>query len=239
MKTIGLIGGMSWQSTATYYRLINQMTAEALGELHSAKLVLVSVDYSELEHCQQYGDWETAAEIVAGAAEKLERAGADMVVICTNTMHKIADVVTSRTSLPLVHAAEATANALLANGVSTVGLLGTRYTMCQDFYTGLLENTGLNVILPEPGDINMVNSVIFNELCHDIFNDNSKREYIRVIESMKKRGAEGVILGFAEIGLLVPESDSPLPTYDTTRIHAHAAVHRALADEKNSRLPRL
>lgn len=239
MKTIGLIGGMSWESTAAYYRLINEMTAEALGGLHSAKIVVVSIDYHDLERLQATSDWITAGEILARTGEQAQAAGAEMMLICSNTMHKVAHAVVDRISVPLVHIGEATAHCLIANGVTTIGLLGTRYTMCQDFYTGLLEEMGLEVILPESSSINMVNSVIFNELRHGVINDESRENYRKVIESMKQRGAQAVVLGCTEVGLLVNEATSPLPVYNTTRIHAHAAVHRSLADEKNCRLPRL
>ena len=213
MKTIGLIGGMSWESTVTYYQIVNRLVQERLGGFHSAKCILHSVDFHEIEACQRAGDWERSGELLAEAARGLERAGADCVLICTNTMHKVQ----AATSLPLLHIAELTADELEAAGVSTVGLLGTRYTMEQDFYTRKLVERGITVLIPEEDGRAFVNRVIFDELCLGTVSESS-------------RGAQGVILGCTEIGLLVRPGDTSARLFDTTEIHARRAALYALGE---------
>lgn len=228
MKTIGLIGGMSWESTVTYYQIINRVTQETLGGLHSAKCVLYSVDFHAIEACQRSGDWTRAGELLAEAAQGLERAGADCVVICTNTMHKVADAVRAGTCLPLLHIAELTADELRGAGVSTVGLLGTRYTMEEAFYRRKLEERGLAVLVPDEDGRALVNDVIFGELCRGILSDESRRALVAVIDALAERGARGVILGCTELGLLVGPHDTAVRLFDTTEIHARRAALYAL-----------
>lgn len=228
MKTIGLIGGMSWESTVTYYRIVNEVVKEKLGGLHSAKCLLSSVDFQEIETCQAKGEWERSGELLADAAEGLQRAGADFFVICTNTMHKVAPQIASRVTIPLLHIADATADELLSRGVREAALLGTRYTMEQDFYKARLEAHGIHVRIPEGSDIALVNGVIFDELCQGIVSDASKAEYLRIIDSLSQKGAGGVILGCTEIGMLVSQKDTSVPLFDTTLIHARRAALYAL-----------
>ena len=228
MKTIGLIGGMSWESTVTYYEVINQTVAEELGGLHSARIVLYSVDFDEIERCQSSGNWARSAEILADAARALERAGADLLLICTNTMHKVADVVASAVDIPLLHIAGMTADELARAGMTTVGLLGTRYTMERDFYTGVLEQRGFTVLTPGEKDRALVNRVIFDELCRGEIRDESRAAFLRIIDDLAARGAQGVILGCTEIGLLVHPEDTEIPLFDTTLIHARGAALAAL-----------
>jgi aspartate racemase len=228
MKTIGLIGGMSWESTVTYYRIVNEVVKEKLGGLHSAKCLLSSVDFQEIETCQAKGEWERSGELLADAAEGLQRAGADFFVICTNTMHKVAPQIASRVTIPLLHIADATADELLSRGVREAALLGTRYTMEQDFYKARLEARGIHVRIPEGSDIALVNGVIFDELCQGIVSDASKAEYLRIIDSLSQKGAGGVILGCTEIGMLVSQKDTSVPLFDTTLIHARRAALYAL-----------
>ena len=228
MKTIGLIGGMSWESTAIYYRQINEEVKARLGGLHSAKLLLYSVDFQEIEACQAAGDWARSADILTDAAIRLERAGADFVVICTNTMHKVAPEIQASISIPILHIAQATAQQLLEQGVTTVGLLGTRYTMTQDFYRQKLTQAGIQVILPQEEDLDTVHRVIYDELCQGIVSETSRAEYLRIISKMKQDGAQGVILGCTEIGLLIRQSDVELPVFDTTLIHSKRAALEAL-----------
>lgn len=230
MKTIGLIGGMSWESTVTYYQLINETIKERLGGLHSAKILMYSVDFQEIEACQAAGDWARSADILGDAAVRLEQAGADFLVICTNTMHKVAPEIQKQVSIPLLHIAEATAEQLLERGISTVGLLGTKYTMTQDFYKQKLLEAGIQVIIPEEDDLEFVNRVIYDELCLGVILERSKAEYLRVIAQMKKRGAEGIILGCTEIGLLIRQEDTDLPVFDTTQIHSRKAALAALGE---------
>lgn len=227
MKTIGLIGGMSWESTITYYQLLNEAAKERLGGLHSAKILLCSVDFFEVEALMSRGDWDQAADLLGGVAERLERAGADFVLICTNTLHKVAPQVQARISVPLVHIAEAAADELLAQGISRVALLGTKYTMTQDFYRDKLTRRGIDVLIPEGDDIDLVNRVIFDELCLGVVRESSRAEYIRVIEALQHRGAQGVLLGCTELGLIVSQSDMSLPLFDTTVIHAKKAAEMA------------
>lgn len=229
MKTIGLIGGMSWESTVTYYQLINEAVKQALGGLHSAKILLYSVDFAEIEEYQAKGLWAESAEVLAQAAENLEKAGADFLLICTNTMHKVAPQVQSRVSIPLIHIAEATAEALKAAGITTVGLLGTKYTMTQDFYKQKLIDAGISVVIPDEQGVELVNRVIYDELCLGIIKEDSRQQFVSVIEDLRSRGAQGVILGCTEIGLLISQADTALPVFDTTKIHAEAAAAYALS----------
>ena len=228
MKTIGLIGGMSWESTVTYYQIINETIKEELGGLHSAKLFMYSVDFDEIERCQSSGDWKRSADILADAAKRLERAGADFIVICTNTMHKVAPEVRESVSIPLLHIAEVTARKLKDAGITTVGLLGTRYTMTQPFYIDVLVENGISVLVPEGETIQTVNDIIFNELCVGIVRDSSKEMLLSAIRQIQNRGAQGVILGCTELGLLVGDEDVELPVFDTALIHAREAALEAL-----------
>ena len=228
MKTIGLIGGMSWESTVTYYQLINEAVKEQLGGLHSAEILLYSVDFDEIEALQSSGQWDKAGAILAEIAHKLEQAGADCILICTNTMHKVADTVRAAVSVPLLHIAEATADALEAAGISRVALLGTRYTMTEDFYKSKLVARGIDVLIPESEDVDTVNSIIFDELCLGITSEASRQKLLSIIASLQKQGAQGVILGCTEIGLLISPQDTDLPVFDTTMIHAAAASAFAL-----------
>ncbi|XOZ34488.1 aspartate/glutamate racemase family protein [Halomonadaceae bacterium KBTZ08] len=231
MKTIGLIGGMSWESTQTYYRLVNQGVKEALGGLHSAKVILYSVDFAEIEALQRQGDWEATAKILAAAGRALEAAGAHFMVLCTNTMHKVAPQIERAVSIPLLHIADATARALQDNGVSRVGLLGTRFTMEQAFYRDRLEAQGIEVIVPEESQRVQIHSVIFDELCQGEIKSESKSAYLSVIDSLVDRGVQGVVLGCTEISLLVADGDTSVPLYDTTAIHAAQALRHALAKD--------
>ena len=230
MKTIGLIGGMSWESTITYYQLLNEAAKDRLGGLHSAKILLYSVDFFEIEALMSRGEWDRAAELLGGIAKRLEQAGADCVLICTNTLHKVAPQVQSQITVPLLHIAEAAAEALLARGVTRVGLLGTKYTMTQEFYRDKLVARGVEVIIPEGDEIELVNRVIFDELCLGIVKDDSRAAYLSVIENLKSRGAEAILLGCMELGLIVSQEDVSLPLFDTTLIHAKAAADFALAE---------
>ena len=228
MKTIGLIGGMSWESTVTYYRLINEAVKERLGGLHSAKILLYSVDFQEIEECQTRGEWDSSAAILGDAAKRLEGAGADCIVICTNTMHKVAPQIGEQISIPILHIAEATAKELVGRRISRVLLLGTRYTMQQDFYKEKLVERGLEVLVPGDADMEIVNRIIFNELCLGVISEDSKKEYLRIMEDQRSRGAQGVILGCTEIGLLISQADTDLPVFDTTQIHASRAAEWAI-----------
>ena len=228
MKTIGLIGGMSWESTVTYYQLINEAVKKSLGGLHSAKILLYSVDFQEIEESQTRGDWEKSARILGDAAKGLEGAGADCIVICTNTMHKVAPQIGERVSIPILHIAEATAEALIESGISRVLLLGTHYTMQQDFYKEKLVERGIEVMVPGDEDMEIVNRIIFGELCLGVISEESRKEYLRIIEEQKGRGAQGVILGCTEIGLLISQADTELPVFDTTQIHAGRAAEWAV-----------
>lgn len=230
MKTIGLIGGMSWESTIPYYRIINEEVKNRLGGLHSAKIVLYSVEFDEIERCQSNGDWERSGDILGRAAQGLEAAGADFLLICTNTMHKVAPQVASMVHIPIVHIADATADKLGKHHIRRVGLLGTKYTMTQDFYKQILIDRGIDVVIPDEPDIEVVNDVIFHELCLGELREESRRQFQRIIDSLKGKGAEGVILGCTEIGMLVQQSDSSLPVFDTTVIHAKRAADMSLSD---------
>lgn len=232
MKVIGLIGGMSWESTIPYYRLINETIKERLGGLHSAKVVLYSVDFQEIEQLQHAGDWEQAGAMLADAARALESAGADFLVLCTNTMHKVASTIEGAASIPLLHIADATADEIRQAGLSSVGLLGTRFTMEQDFYRERLEKRHrLNVLVPGPKDREIVHRVIYDELCLGTTTDESRDEYRRVIGDLVARGAQAVILGCTEISLLVGQQDAPVPLFDTTSIHARRAADQALVEQ--------
>ena len=229
MKTIGLIGGLSWESSIEYYRIINQETQKRLGGVHSAKCLMHSFDFAEIEALQEAGDWEAATARMIGAAESLQRAGADCLVICSNTMHRMADDVTATIDLPLIHIADATAEVILGEQLQTVGLLGTRYTMEQDFYKGrMIKRFGLNVLIPDEAGREVAHRIIYGELVRGIIRSESRRQYQSVIEDLSAAGAQAVILGCTEIGLLIKREDSPLPSYDTTYLHALAAVEWAL-----------
>lgn len=228
MKVIGLIGGMSWESSAEYYRLINQRVKERLGGYSSAKCLMYSVDFAEIEALQVQNRWEEAAELLADAAKRLEAGGADFVLLCTNTMHKVADAIQNSVKIPFVHIADAACEAIRAQGLKKVALLGTRYTMEQDFYKQRLTDNGLEVIVPEKGDRDTVHNIIYEELVQGVVKHESRLRYQIIINCLQKRGAEGVILGCTEIGLLIKPDDSPVPVFDTTVIHAHAAADMAL-----------
>ncbi|UNK48296.1 aspartate/glutamate racemase family protein [Lysobacter sp. S4-A87] len=228
MKTLGLIGGMSWESTVPYYRLINQTVKERLGGLHSARLLLYSVDFAEIERLQMSGDWDTAGQVLADAGRALRAGGAELLVICTNTMHKVADAVEAASGLPLLHIADATADEIRAQGLQRVGLLGTRFTMEQDFYLQRLVGHGLEVLIPEADDRGIVHRVIYDELCLGQVRDESRQQYRRIIADLVARGAQGVILGCTEIGLLVGNDDASVPLFDTAALHARHAALAAL-----------
>ncbi|WP_196593444.1 aspartate/glutamate racemase family protein [Pectinatus sottacetonis] len=228
MKKIGLLGGMSWESTVTYYQKINEMIKNKLGGLHSAEIILYSVDFAEIEECQAKGDWTRTAEILSAAASALEKAGADFIVLCTNTMHKIVPQLEKNINIPVLHIAEATAIELLKRDIHKVALLGTKYTMQQDFYKEKLEKHGINVIIPENNDVDVVNQIIYEELCKGIISDESRRKYLSVIDKLALEHIGGVILGCTEIGLLLHQSDTKLPIFDTTLIHAAKAVEISL-----------
>ena len=228
MKTIGLIGGMSWESSSEYYRIINEEVKQRLGGLHSAKCILYSVDFEEIEIFQRNDEWEKAAQILADAARSLEVAGADFIVLCTNTMHKVANEIQAGIHIPLLHIADITAEQVLSDGIKTIGLLGTRYTMEQNFYKSRLEAQGIKVLIPKETDRVMVNAVIYKELCLGQIIDESRARYKRIIEELVEQGADGIILGCTEIGLLVKSEDSTVPLYDTTLLHAIGAVNFAL-----------
>ncbi|QIP86161.1 aspartate/glutamate racemase family protein [Streptomyces sp. Tu 2975] len=229
MRTIGLIGGMSWESSAEYYRLLNELVRDRLGGLHSARCVLHSVDFAEIEQLQTAGEWERAGEILAAAARGLEAAGADLLLICTNTMHKVAGQVEAAVRVPLLHLADATADAVKARGLTRVGLLGTAFTMEQDFYRERLAGHGLEVLTPDAEGRALVHRVIYDELCLGVVRDESRARYQDVIGELVDAGAEGVVLGCTEIELLIGPGDSPVPVFPTTRLHALAAVEAALA----------
>ncbi|MBR5267455.1 MAG: aspartate/glutamate racemase family protein [Lachnospiraceae bacterium] len=228
MKTIGLIGGMSWESTVTYYEVVNEVVKERLGGLNSAKVLLYSVNFEEIEKRQASGDWDECAEILGTAAQNLEKAGADFIIICTNTMHKVAPQMQEMIHIPIIHIAEATADELKKKEIKKVALLGTKYTMTQDFYRGKLVETGLEVLIPDEEGVAMINDVIFNELCLGVLKEESKAAFVKEIEKLAEQGAEGVILGCTEIGLLIKQEDVKIPVFDTTMIHATKAAEMAL-----------
>jgi aspartate racemase len=230
VRTLGLLGGMTWHSTVDYYRLINEGVQKALGGSHSAEMVMLSVDFGPVEEMQTRGEWEAMGRLMAGAARTLEDAGAEALVICANTMHRLADDILREVRIPLIHIADATAVAVKRAGLGTVGLLGTRYTMEMDFYRGrLADSHGLTVLIPEEPGRTAVHDVIYEELARGTVREASRRAYVEVIEELQRRGAQGVILGCTEIPLLVKPADSPIPTFDTTAIHAAAAVDFALS----------
>ncbi len=231
MKTIGLIGGMSWVSSAEYYRLINERVKEKLGGLHSAKNVMLSVDFDELEALQRAEDWGEMTRMMIDAAQRLETARAGLIVICANTMHKVADDVQKAVGIPLIHIVDATGGRIRAAGMTRVGLLGTRFTMEDDFYRGrLAEKYGLDVLIPDEDERRLVHAVIYEELCLEDVRQESKKRFVEIIDRLSSRGAEGVILGCTEIPLLIKQADVDVPLFETTRIHAEAAVDYALAD---------
>ncbi|KAF0811316.1 putative amino-acid racemase [Andreprevotia sp. IGB-42] len=233
MKTIGLIGGMSWESTVPYYRQINEVIKARLGGLHSARLVLYSVDFHEMERLQHAGDWSAAGALLAEAAVALQRAGADFLVLCTNTMHKVAPAIEAAVAIPLLHIADPTAAAIRHAGLSTVGLLGTRFTMEQDFYTGRLRGMhGMRVLTPSEPDRALVHRVIYEELCLGRVLADSRRQFARIMAELADQGAQAIILGCTEISLLVGQSDAMVPLFDTTAIHAQSAAEYALEDSK-------
>jgi aspartate racemase len=229
MRVIGMLGGMSWESSAQYYRLVNELTRERLGGLHSARLVLVSVDFAEIEQLQVTGQWELAGELLAEAARSAEAAGAELLLLCTNTMHKVAGQIQDAVSIPLLHLADATAAAVRRARLSTVGLLGTAFTMEQDFYRDRLAHHGLTVLVPPAEDRALVHRVIYSELCLGEVREASRQAYQKVIDRLKHAGAQGVILGCTEIELLIQPKDSPIPVFPTTRLHVEAAIEQALA----------
>ena len=228
LKTIGMIGGMSWESSAEYYRMINEEVKRQLGGLHSAKIILFSVDFNEIERCQSEGRWDEAGQILGEAAYSLEKAGADFIVICTNTMHKVIDQISQKTSLPILHIADETAAQIKKLGIKKVGLLGTKYTMEQDFYKSRIQSQNIEVLIPAEKDRELINKTIFNELCLGSIQQSSREYFKRIIEGLAVEGAEGIILGCTEIGLLIKQEDATVPIFDTTVIHAHGIVEKAL-----------
>ena len=230
MKTVGLIGGMSWESTVEYYRFINERVAQRLGGLHSAKCVLYSFDFAEIEALQHRGDWKEATRRMIHAAQAVERGGADFLVICTNTMHKMADDVQAAVSVPLLHIADATADRIKAQGLRKIGLLATRFTMEEEFYRGrLVERHGLDVVIPPETERHVIHEVIYNELCRGEIRDESRERFATIISGLAGAGCTGIILGCTEIGLLVKPEDSTVPLFDTARIHAEAAADEAMS----------
>ncbi len=228
MKTIGLIGGMSWESTVSYYKIINEEVKNRLGGLHSAKIVLYSVEFDEIEKCQSSNEWEKSGEILGEAARGLQAAGADFVLICTNTMHKVAPQIASMIDIPVIHIADATADELEKNRIGRVGLLGTKYTMTQYFYKQKLIDRGIEVFIPDEEDVETVNSIIFNELCVGRIEPASREKLKQISRKLEQSGAEGIILGCTEIGLLVRQDDVDIPVFDTAVIHAKKAAELAL-----------
>ena len=228
MKTIGLIGGMSWESTVTYYQVINRVVKQKLGGFNSAKCLLYSVNFDEIEKCQMSGDWQKSGEILRDAAISLKRGGADFVVLCTNTMHKVADIITKDLDLPFLHIAQATADVMKKENITKTALFGTRFTMQQDFYKSVLIDNGIDVIIPDEKDVALINNVIYNELCMGEIKQKSKQEFLRIIEQMKSLGAQSIILGCTEIGLLVNQQDTDVKLFDTALIHAEQAALFAL-----------
>lgn len=229
MKTIGLLGGMSWESSALYYQLINELVRERLGGLHSARCIMASVDFADIEQLQTTGQWDAAGALLAEQAQSLEAAGADFIILCTNTMHKVSDSIERAVKIPLVHLADVAAEAVTANGLKTVGLLGTAFTMEEDFYRERIASHGVNVLIPDSEQRREVHRVIYQELVLGVISESSRRQFVNVIESLKTRGAKGIILGCTEIELLIGQENSPLQLFPTTRLHAEAAVRLALA----------
>ncbi len=229
MKTIGLLGGMSWESTQGYYQQINQGIKQQLGGLNSAPIAMYSVNFAPIEKCQHAGDWQGTANILAEAGQKVEAAGADFLLICTNTMHKVAEQIGAAISIPILHIADATAEVIKLQGHSKVGLLGTAFTMEQDFYKGrLMDKHGIDVIVPEQNERELVHKVIYQELCLGQINPESQKAYLKIIDNLAEQGAQAIILGCTEIGMLVQQQDTNIPLLDTTKIHAEKAVELAL-----------
>lgn len=228
MKVIGLLGGLSWESSAEYYKFINELTRKKLGGLHSAKSLMYTFDFQEIEELQHSGDWDQATKLMIEAAKNLEAGKADFLLICSNTMHKMAEDIEKNVSIPLLHIADATAQEITAKNIKKIGLLGTSFTMQEDFYKGrLTKKYGLEVLVPDENDRKIVDNVIYKELCVGEIKQSSKQEYIRIMKDLVTKGCEGIILGCTEIGLLVKQEDSSVPLFDTTAIHAHAAVDYA------------
>ena len=238
MKTIGLIGGMSWNSTSEYYRIINELVAERLGGLHSARLIVYSLDFDEVRQAQHQSRWDDATAILTQAGVALKQAGVDFLLIGTNTMHKVADAVKERVGLPLLDIVDVTANAIIKSGLGTVGLLGSRFVMEESFYKGKMEKQfGIKVLVPKEEEQAIVDRVIFDELCREKVEASSRRDCVRIIAKLVGQGAQGVILGCTELPLLIRPSDIDVPLFDTTRLHAEAAVNRALASEREDAIP--
>ncbi len=232
-RVIGMLGGMSWESSAQYYRLANELVRERLGGLHSARIVLASVDFADVEALQVAGRWDEAGQLLAGAAKGLEASGAELLLICTNTMHKVADQVQAAIGIPLLHLGDVTAQAVARVGLGTVGLLGTAFTMEQDFYRDRLTSHGLRVLVPPPADRAEVHRIIYDELCHGVIREESRQAYRDIIVRLVQAGADGVVLGCTEIELLICATDSPVPVFPTTRLHVEAAVDASLATRSN------
>jgi aspartate racemase len=235
MKRIGLLGGMSWESTIEYYRLVNELVAQRLGGLHSADCLLRSVDFADIEVLQREDRWEEAGEVLAGEARQLEAAGAELLVLCTNTMHKLAPEIAAAIEIPFLHIGDTTADAVKRAGVTRVGLLATAYTMEQEFYVGRLREHGLEVVVPDAADRKIVHDVIYTELCVGIVADASREEYRRIMRSLAAQGVQGILLGCTEIDLLVGAEDSPVPVFDTTRLHAERAVELSVGSAASPR----
>ena len=228
MKTIGLLGGMSWESSADYYRLINETIKSELGGLHSAKCILFSVDFQEIETYQFSNQWDKSADLLTDACLSLEKAGADYIVICTNTMHKVADAIQQKIGIPILHIAKVTADTLKQNNIKKVGLLGTKFTMEEDFYKQIIEENSIDVIIPDQAERQQVSTIIYEELCLGKISDASKEFYLKVVDKLNQQGAEGVILGCTEIGMLINQNDTTVPLFDTTKIHAVQAALQSL-----------
>lgn len=228
MKTIGLIGGMSWESTSLYYQIINEYIQHKKGGLYSAKCILYSVNFEEISSLQKTGQWQKCGEILGNIGKNLETAGADFIIICTNTMHKVVPDIQKYINIPIIHIAEATYNRIKEAGIKNIGLLGTKYTMKEDFYKNILIDKGLNVIIPEDDEVEFINNVIFNELCKGDIKAESKRKFLEIVDRLKLKGAEGVILGCTEIVMLISQKDIDIKVFDTTQIHAETAAELSL-----------
>ena len=227
-----MLGGMSWESTLSYYQLINQAVKAELGGFHSAKICLYSVNFAEIEELQAQGNWQQAANVLADAAKSVVAGGADFLIICTNTMHKVAPEIAAQISIPILHIADATANKLIADGIKKVGLLGTRFTMEQDFYKNrMIDEFGIDVIVPNSDDQTIVHDIIYNELCLGVINETSRAQYLKIVDKLHQQGAEAVILGCTEIALLIQQAHTSVPLYDTTEIHAFAAAKLAVVED--------
>ena len=233
-QVIGMLGGMSWESTAEYYRLANKIVGERLGGLHSARCMLASVDFAVIEALQTAGEWQQAGHLLAAEAKRVEAGGADLLLLCTNTMHRVADQIQAAIGIPLLHICDVTAQAVIAAGISRIGLLGTAFTMEQDFYIGRLERNGLTVLVPPPTDRAEIHRIIYQELCLGVIRDDSRQIYRDAISALVAAGAEGIILGCTEIELLISAQDSPVPVFPTTRLHVEAAVDLVLGQRPNA-----